>query len=125
MIILKPKKNLFFRDYRITDPEILEKRYPVILLKFLVNRNTGGRGKYNGGDGLIRELLFRKNLVLSVLTERRVFAPYGLQGGDPGKKGKNILYKSGFHPINLGSKATYKVKPGDIFHIETPGGQFH
>jgi len=58
---------------RITDPEILEKRFPVILNKFLVNRNTGGKGKFNGGDGLIRELLFRKKLVLSVLTERRVF----------------------------------------------------
>jgi len=107
---------------RITDPEILEKRYPVILKKFLINRNTGGKGKFNGGDGLIRELLFRKELVLSVLTERRVFAPYGLQGGEPAKKGRNILYKKDNRPINLGSKATYKVKPGDLFHIETPGG---
>lgn len=101
--------------HRITDAEILEKRYPVILKKFLLNRNTGGKGKFNGGDGLIRELLFRKPLVLSVLTERRVFAPYGLHGGEPGKKGKNILYKNGERPINLGSKATYNVKPGTEF----------
>ena len=99
---------------RITDPEILEKRYPVILQKFLINRNTGGKGKFNGGDGLIRELLFRKELVLSVLTERRVFSPYGLQGGEPGKKGVNTLLKNGDHPINLGSKATYNVKPGKL-----------
>lgn len=86
----------------------------MILKKFLVNRNTGGKGKFNGGDGLIRELLFRKPLVLSVLTERRVFAPYGLHGGEPGKKGKNILYKNGERPISLGSKATYNVKPGKM-----------
>lgn len=113
--ILKPRFLLFKKNnYRITDPEILEKRYPVILKKFLVNRNTGGKGKFNGGDGLIRELLFRKELILSVLTERRVFAPYGLEGGEPGKKGKNILYKNDNRPINLGSKATYTVKPGKL-----------
>ena len=65
---------------RITDVEILEKRYPVIVNKFTINHNTGGKGQHNGGDGVLRELLFRKTLTLSVLTERRVFAPYGLKG---------------------------------------------
>jgi 5-oxoprolinase (ATP-hydrolysing) len=65
---------------RITDPEILERRYPVILKEFAVRRNSGGRGEFNGGDGVIRVLQFRKQLVLSVLTERRVFAPFGLKG---------------------------------------------
>ena len=131
---------------RITDPEILERRYPVILQKFVVNRNSGGRGKFTGGDGVIRELLFRKNLVLSVLTERRVFAPYGLNGknhcpflrstlnlnliaccfqkigGESGKKGRNTLVRADGRTINLGSKATTTVYPGDLFHLETPGG---
>jgi len=65
---------------RITDVEIIERRYPVIINTFTLNAGTGGKGKFNGGNGVIRELLFRKNLVLSVLTERRVFSPYGLNG---------------------------------------------
>lgn len=65
---------------RITDVEILEKRYPVIVKTFTLNYNTGGSGQKYGGNGLVRELLFRKNLTLSVLTERRVFSPYGLKG---------------------------------------------
>lgn len=65
---------------RITDAEILEQRYPVILRKFELRTNSGGRGQFNGGDGILRELLFRRNMTLSILTERRVFAPYGLHG---------------------------------------------
>lgn len=65
---------------RITDPEILEKRYPIIVNKFHVRESSGGMGKFKGGDGVVRELIFRKCLILSVLTERRVFAPYGLEG---------------------------------------------
>lgn len=65
---------------RITDPEILEIRYPVILKTFSLREGSGGYGKYRGGDGVIRELLFRAPIMLSVLTERRVFASYGIAG---------------------------------------------
>lgn len=65
---------------RITDPEVLERRYPVVLSSFSLRPNSGGRGLHNGGDGICREIVFRKPLTLSVLTERRVFAPYGLSG---------------------------------------------
>lgn len=65
---------------RMTDPEIIEKRYPVVVNKFHVNPGTGGRGMFKGGDGSLREMIFRKNMTLSVLTERRVFPPYGLKG---------------------------------------------
>ena len=65
---------------RITDPEIIERRYNVVVKKFYLNEATGGQGLYKGGDGVLRELLFCKEMVLSVLTERRVFSPYGLQG---------------------------------------------
>jgi 5-oxoprolinase (ATP-hydrolysing) len=65
---------------RITDPEILETRYPVILNHFSLEPGTGGVGRFRGGDGVRRELLFRKILTVSVLTERRVFEPYGLCG---------------------------------------------
>lgn len=67
---------------RITDVEILENRYPIILNKFSLRPLTGGIGKFSGGDGLIREYLFRDHLNLCVLTERRVFQPYGLFGGN-------------------------------------------
>ena len=65
---------------RITDAEVLERRYPVILKSFSLRKESGGNGKYRGGNGIGRELLFRKNMTLSVLTERRVYAPYGLEG---------------------------------------------
>lgn len=107
---------------RITDPEILERRYPVILQRYHLNPHTGGRGQFVGGDGVVRELLFRKPLHLSVLTERRVFAPYGLQGGHPGSCGVNLLYFKSGRTVNLGSKTSVHVSPGDILHVETPGG---
>ena len=76
---------------RITDPEILEIRYPIILKHFSLIPGSGGRGKYNGGDGVLRQLIFRKELTVSVLTDRRVFQPYGLAGGFPGSRGRNLL----------------------------------
>ena len=74
---------------RITDVEILEKRFPIIVNTFTLRPNTGGNGKHRGGDGVLRELLFRKCLTLSVLTERRVFAPYGLKGDILSQTGLN------------------------------------
>jgi len=72
---------------------------------------------------VVREILFRKEMILSVLTERRVFAPYGLHGGQPGKVGSNILLSAGGGPkVNLGGKNSTVVKPGDIFRLLTPGG---
>lgn len=65
---------------RITDIEILERRYPVHVRKFMLRPGTGGRGIFNGGDGVLREIMFRSPLTLSVLTERRVLQPYGLEG---------------------------------------------
>lgn len=65
---------------RITDAEVLERRYPVIVRSFCLRNESGGRGRHNGGDGISRELLFRKAMTLSVLTERRVYSPYGLEG---------------------------------------------
>jgi 5-oxoprolinase (ATP-hydrolysing) len=95
---------------RITDPEILEKRYPVVLQHFSLEKNTGGKGKFNGGDGVRREIMFRSNMTLSVLTERRVFSPYGMHGGLNGSKGKNLLKTNG-KIINLGGKTSVAVRP--------------
>lgn len=65
---------------RITDPEILEKRYPVFLTSFTLRKNSGGNGTFRGGDGVMRELQFRSPVTLSILTERRSFAPNGIKG---------------------------------------------
>ncbi|XP_072707825.1 5-oxoprolinase [Ciconia boyciana] len=107
---------------RITDPEILEQRYPVVLRRFELRRGSGGAGRYRGGDGVIRELLFREDAVLSVLSERRAVRPYGLRGGSPGAPGLNLLLRRDGRTINLGAKTSVPVEPGDVFHLQTPGG---
>uniref|UniRef100_A0A8C6VCI7 5-oxoprolinase, ATP-hydrolysing n=1 Tax=Naja naja TaxID=35670 RepID=A0A8C6VCI7_NAJNA len=107
---------------RITDPEILEKRYPVVLRTFQLAPNTGGAGLFRGGDGVRRELQFREEMVLSVLSERRAFQPYGLQGGDAGSPGLNLLIQPNGRTMNLGGKMSVKVHPGDIFCLQSPGG---
>ncbi|XP_072234316.1 5-oxoprolinase isoform X2 [Leuresthes tenuis] len=107
---------------RITDPEILEKRYPVILEQFSLRPGSGGAGKYRGGDGVIRKLLFRNKVVLSVLTERRATCPYGLKGGEDGAAGLNLLHRADSRVINLGAKTSVSLQPGDMFCLYTPGG---
>lgn len=108
---------------RITDPEIMELRYPMILKKFCLRSDeSGGKGKYCGGEGVERELLFRKSATLSVLTERRVLHPYGMNGGFPGKRGLNLLQKADGRMIYVGSKTAIDVHAGDVFCLKTPGG---
>ncbi|VDL73912.1 unnamed protein product [Nippostrongylus brasiliensis] len=106
---------------RITDPEILESRYPVVLREFSLRENSGGGGKWCGGDGVVRSLQFRRPLSLSLLTERRVFAPYGLKGGKSGACGVNVLKRQS-RTANLGGKITMRVEAGDLLQICTPGG---
>ena len=77
---------------------------------------------YKGGYGLVREYLFMSPATVTVLSERRRFKPYGLNGGQPGTAGKNILFKSGVEEVVLPPKITLDVEPGDILSIHTPGG---
>ncbi|VVC30615.1 Hypothetical protein CINCED_3A005881 [Cinara cedri] len=107
---------------RITDPEILEKRYPVFLTSFTLRENSGGNGQFCGGDGVVRELQFRSPVTLSILTERRSFAPNGIKGGENGQKGENVLIKSDGRKIRLGAKTAVDISPGDTFLLLTPGG---
>lgn len=107
---------------RITDPEVLEKRYPVLLREFSLRKNSGGKGKFNGGDGLIREIEFLEPLTVTILSERRVFAPYGLHGGEPGAKGRNLLLKKDGTETDLGGKNQFQAVPSDRIRILTPGG---
>jgi 5-oxoprolinase (ATP-hydrolysing) len=107
---------------RITDPEILERRYPVLLRQFSLRRNSGGKGRNPGGDGLIREIEFLAPLNAAILSERRVFAPYGLNGGGSGARGENIFIRADGRKVNLGGKNEIKATPGDRLSIITPGG---
>jgi 5-oxoprolinase (ATP-hydrolysing) len=108
---------------RITDPEILESRYPVLLEEFSIRAGSGGVGKYNGGDGLVRVFRFLDQLNLSVLTERRgPYHPYGLEGGSSGALGVNQLIKTNGELVDLGAKNSLLVHPGERLVIKTPGG---
>uniref|UniRef100_A0A1A9WNB0 5-oxoprolinase n=1 Tax=Glossina brevipalpis TaxID=37001 RepID=A0A1A9WNB0_9MUSC len=108
---------------RITDPEILELRYPIILKRFCLRTDASrGKGKFCGGEGVERHLFFRKPVTLSILTERRTLQPYGLNGGEPGKRGLNLLYKHDGRIISLGGKVCIDVEAGDMFVMKTPGG---
>jgi 5-oxoprolinase (ATP-hydrolysing) len=108
---------------RITDPEVLEDRYPVRLREFSIRRGSGGNGQWKGGDGVVREFEFLEPLEVSLLTNRRVSAPFGLAGGEHGASGRNLLRRRGESAwTELSSAATVEVQQGDVLRIETPGG---
>nr|XP_043638029.1 5-oxoprolinase [Erigeron canadensis]XP_043638033.1 5-oxoprolinase [Erigeron canadensis] len=107
---------------RMTDPEIFEQRYPVILHRFGLREGSGGGGVHKGGDGVVREIEFRQPVVVSVLTERRVHAPRGLNGGEDGARGANYLVTKDKRRVFLGGKNSIEVEAGEILEIHTPGG---
>lgn len=98
---------------RITDPEILERYYPVSLRQFTLRKDSGGAGKWRGGHGVVRELEFLRELEVGVLTERRALAPRGLEGGCDGLRGVNLWMQANGKVVNLGGKASVKVAAGD------------
>jgi len=108
---------------RITDAEILERRYPVILREYSVRQGSGGEGLYKGGDGVIREVEFRKdNMICCILSERRCLRPKGLNGGGDALPGKNYIILKNGKTISLGGKNQITVNSGDRIRILTPGG---
>lgn len=115
--------HVHMTNTRLTDPEILERRHPGILIKrFEIRRGSGGLGKFNGGDGVIREIKFLKSAIVSILSERRVYAPYGIKGGENGAKGLNIHKKANGESKILSHRETLSINKGDSIVIETPGG---
>lgn len=109
---------------RLTDPEVIERRYPVRLLEFSIRRDSGGAGRKRGGDGISRRIEFLKPLTVSLLTERRgTYAPFGLEGGEAGQVGTNRLRKCSLETDEqLPGKVQLDVSVGDVLTIETPGG---
>ena len=107
---------------RITDPEILERRYPVLLRQFALRHGSGGRGQHKGGDGVVRELEPLRPLTMSILSERRTLHPYGMAGGEDGACGLNLLVRKGGTHVNLGGRCSASIDTGELLRIETPGG---
>jgi 5-oxoprolinase (ATP-hydrolysing) len=106
----------------ITDPEVLELRYPVLLEAFEIRRGSGGAGRWSGGNGVTRCMRFLEPMTASILSNNRRVAPFGLSGGLPGQLGRNRVERADGRTDDLGSCATIQLAAGDVFVIETPGG---
>ena len=109
---------------RLTDVEVIERRYPVRVLQFSIRRDSGGEGQRRGGDGIVRKLQMLRRLKVSIVSERRgPYRPFGLKDGRPGQLGCNLLQRAGSSKVeNLGGKVAIDVNEGDVLTIETPGG---
>ncbi|KAL7269300.1 hypothetical protein RUND412_008047 [Rhizina undulata] len=110
---------------RITDAEVFERRYPVILREFSIRNGSAGKGAFHGGDGVVRDIELRIPMQVSILSERRIYHPYGMAGGEDGECGLNLWVrkvKGGERIINLGGKNTAAMKPGERIIVNTPGG---
>ena len=107
---------------RSTDPEILEARFPVRLEEYSIRKNSGGKGMFNGGDGVTRKLRFLEPMTVTTLCSHRKVQPFGLNGGEPGQCGKEWLEKKDGKFIRLEGNDSCEVKVNDLFVMETPGG---
>jgi 5-oxoprolinase (ATP-hydrolysing) len=107
---------------RLTDPEVLEWRYPVRLEEFAIRPDSGGRGRWRGGDGAIRRLRFLEPMTVSTLSGHRRVSPYGMAGGQPGALGRNRVERADGAVAAMGGSDLVDVGPGDVLVVETPGG---
>ena len=105
-----------------TDPEILEWRFPVVLESFSIREDSGGAGKYRGGNGIIRRVRFEEAMIAAVVSGHRRVPPFGVAGGAPGKCGRNYVERAGGTITELDGTDGVEMLPGDVFVIETPGG---
>jgi 5-oxoprolinase (ATP-hydrolysing) len=107
---------------RLTDPEILETRYPVLLERFSIRTGSGGEGRQKGGDGVVRHIRFRKRMRANILSNRRQVPPRGIDGGGDAKGGLNQIVRADGSVETLTATASAEMREGDMFVIETPGG---
>ncbi len=106
----------------MTDPEVLEWRFPVLVDRFQIRRGSGGRGRRRGGNGVVRHIRFRSPMTAAILSNRRRVPPFGLQGGEPGRLGTNAVRRATGIIESLGATQVVQMAAGDVFVIETPGG---
>jgi 5-oxoprolinase (ATP-hydrolysing) len=107
---------------RLTDPEILELRFPVRLERYEIRRGSGGAGRFPGGDGGTRVVRFLEPMTASILSNGRMIAPFGLGGGAPGDRGRNYVRRADGSTVPLSHIGSLEMENGDCFVIETPGG---
>ncbi len=107
---------------RLTDPEILESKFPVLVREFAIRRGSGGAGRHHGGDGIVRRLEFRAPLSGALLANHRRIAPFGLEGGRSGACGEARICRAGGAVEHLGATARFEIGPADELLILTPGG---
>ena len=106
----------------MTDPEILEHRFPVVLDEFRIDRGSGGQGEWNAGDGITRRIRFREAMECSILSEHRQVAPIGIEGGENGRVGRNWIERSNGDIEELGGCGHARVEAGDRIVIQPPTG---
>ena len=107
---------------KITDPEVLEHRFPVVLEEFSIRRGSGGAGRWRGGDGVRRVIRFDREMTAAILSSRRNIAPFGAAGGGDGKPGVNLVRRADGTVETLAGADSARMRPGDAIVIETPGG---
>ncbi len=107
---------------RLTDPEVLEWRHPVVLESFTLRPGSGGAGAHRGGDGVVRRVRFGEAMELNVISGRRRVPPYGMAGGEPGACGRNLVIRADGTVEELAGSDRARLQPGDVFEIHTPGG---
>jgi 5-oxoprolinase (ATP-hydrolysing) len=107
---------------RLTDPEVLEWRFPVLLEEFAIRHGSGGRGRWRGGDGAVRRVRFLEAMTAAILSGHRIVPPYGMAGGEAARVGRNVVARADGNTVELAGSAKIEMNPGDVFVIETPGG---
>ncbi|MFE0177579.1 hydantoinase B/oxoprolinase family protein [Streptomyces sp. NPDC059002] len=117
-----PVVQTHMTNSRLTDPEVLEWRLPVLLEEFAVRTGSGGGGRWRGGDGAVRRIRFREPVTVSTLSQHRRVAPYGMVGGADGALGANRVERADGSVLELGGSDSADLRPGDVLVIETPGG---
>ncbi len=107
---------------RLTDPEVLEWRFPVLLESFAIRRGSGGAGRHRGGHGAVRRVRFLEPMTAAILSNHRRIAPHGMAGGSPGAPGLNYVLRADGSRVELGPTERIEMGAGDVFVVETPGG---
>jgi 5-oxoprolinase (ATP-hydrolysing) len=107
---------------RLTDPEVLEFRYPVLLESYAIRKGSGGAGRWHGGNGGVRRVRFLEAMTASILSNNRIHPAFGMAGGEAGALGRNRVVHSDGREEILPHVARTEMQPGDVFIVETPGG---